>query len=274
LTGDGATVRKWYFATNANGLRHAFDQIVVAVLSWRANCELDAYCLCDEEGGDAETTRRASWIKSQGVHVIDHRASMVGLLRPKFGDAMKIYSGHWLRCDISEIENDEDFVLYTDIDVMFVGGGPRAFPAPKCLACGPEHGMDDYSYFNSGVMVMNLPAWRARKRELIGVVEARLSVTRPYDDQSALNALFAGVWDRLPPTWNWKPYWGRNDEAKIVHFHGPKPGHARRMLAGERDLFGRDFQVIFDRDPGGYRYYLDAVDALTATSGLAPGTLP
>jgi hypothetical protein len=22
---------------------------------------------------------------------------------------------------------------------------------------------------------------------------------------------------------NWKPYWGENAQAKIIHFHGPKP---------------------------------------------------
>ena len=30
-------------------------------------------------------------------------------------------------------------------------------------------------------------------------------------------------WDRLRPELNWKPYWGENADAKIIHFHGPKP---------------------------------------------------
>ena len=31
------------------------------------------------------------------------------------------------------------------------------------------------------------------------------------------------LWDRLRPELNWKPYWGENAQARIVHFHGPKP---------------------------------------------------
>ena len=27
----------------------------------------------------------------------------------------------------------------------------------------------------------------------------------------------------LPPRFNWKPYWGMDKDAVIVHFHGPKP---------------------------------------------------
>ena len=31
------------------------------------------------------------------------------------------------------------------------------------------------------------------------------------------------LWDRLRPELNWKPYWDDNSQAKIIHFHGPKP---------------------------------------------------
>ncbi len=31
------------------------------------------------------------------------------------------------------------------------------------------------------------------------------------------------LWDRLRPELNWKPYWGWNPQARIIHFHGPKP---------------------------------------------------
>ena len=31
------------------------------------------------------------------------------------------------------------------------------------------------------------------------------------------------LWDRLRPELNWKPYWGESAQAKIIHFHGPKP---------------------------------------------------
>ncbi len=31
------------------------------------------------------------------------------------------------------------------------------------------------------------------------------------------------LWDRLRPELNWKPYWGWNPQARIIHFHGPSP---------------------------------------------------
>ena len=34
-------------------------------------------------------------------------------------------------------------------------------------------------------------------------------------------------WDRLPTSFNWKPYWGDPAAAWIVHFHGPKPNDPR-----------------------------------------------
>lgn len=34
---------------------------------------------------------------------------------------------------------------------------------------------------------------------------------------------FADRWDKLPTEFNWKPYWGDYSNAKIIHFHGPKP---------------------------------------------------
>jgi hypothetical protein len=30
-------------------------------------------------------------------------------------------------------------------------------------------------------------------------------------------------WDKLDPKMNWKPYWGINSDAYMIHFHGPKP---------------------------------------------------
>ena len=43
-------------------------------------------------------------------------------------------------------------------------------------------------------------------------------------DQGAFNMFYAGQFEvRLWPSWNWKPYWGYQSDAKLLHFHGPKP---------------------------------------------------
>jgi len=259
-------IRKWYFTTNVHGLRHAFDQIKVAVLSCQANLGLAPYCLVDGAGADGEIEARIQWLIDNGVSIIRHQASMLNILRPKFQEKMDIYSGHWLRCDIASLEADDDFVLYTDIDVIFLKPLPELLETPKYIACAPEHQRSDYSYFNSGVIIMNIPALRARRENLIQVVEQRLPVTDPWDDQSALNDLFKDEWLKLAPIWNWKPYWGANDDALIVHFHGPKPAHALRMQLGQLDPIGSDFRKIYERNPAGYTHYLEIFQTISSSN--------
>ena len=42
-------------------------------------------------------------------------------------------------------------------------------------------------------------------------------------DQGAYNEYFQGAFNCLTyPLFNWKPYWVENEDAKIIHFHGPK----------------------------------------------------
>jgi len=60
----------------------------------RVKRTLEAYCIVDQDGGDSDTASRIQWIKSWGVQVIPHRAAMLDLLRPKFGEAMNVFSGH------------------------------------------------------------------------------------------------------------------------------------------------------------------------------------
>jgi hypothetical protein len=42
-------------------------------------------------------------------------------------------------------------------------------------------------------------------------------------DQGAYNLFFAGKWAHLDVGLNWKSYWSLNCDAKMIHFHGPKP---------------------------------------------------
>jgi len=67
-----------------------------------------------------------------------------------------------------------------------------------------ELGLDgSQPYFNSGVMLMNLQRWRKDQ-----VAERLLACLRNNErhvwcwDQYALNVLFAGNWEALPPRWN------------------------------------------------------------------------
>ena len=42
-------------------------------------------------------------------------------------------------------------------------------------------------------------------------------------DQGALQSFYKNKVDKLSLLLNHKPYWGKNDNALILHYHGPKP---------------------------------------------------
>jgi len=46
-------------------------------------------------------------------------------------------------------------------------------------------------------------------------------------DQGLIISYFGPTATRLPDNYNWKPYWGINHDAVIVHFHGFKPSSGK-----------------------------------------------
>ena len=257
---------KWYFAANVAALRDSFDQIEVAVQSARLHTSLLPICLVDATGDLTAVADRLQWLEAAGVRLVRHSAALFAIVKAHFGADADIFSGHWLRCDIPLIETEDEYVLYTDIDVMFRRDVAKVRVRPRLLACAPEFDRADIGYFNSGVMVMNLPALRARRSDLIAHLHERLTNMRPYDDQGALNASYRDEWDRLPDSWNWKPYWGPNEDAAIVHFHGPKPSHVELLRRGEDPPdFPSDFARLYELDRPAYARFMDEFNATRAT---------
>lgn len=58
----------------------------------------------------------------------------------------------------------------------------------------------------------------------------------------------------LPIEYNWKPYWGINGNAKLIHFHGMKPcSNLEEAGFDTRESF---FRTIFDNNSQGYAGYI------------------
>ena len=73
-------------------------------------------------------------------------------------------------------------------------------------------------------MVMHLPSLREIDEDFRKAVKADLPQSTKADwDQFTYKKYFASTKNYLDPIYNWKPYWGENSNAKIIHFHGPKP---------------------------------------------------
>lgn len=226
----------WFLALNEGSL--AFDLYCdlarVAVESARTHTSLRPNFIYD--GNDNPFT---DWLRGRGVRIFRQRSFLADELealgkRRKNPMLPAISRGAFLRMEVPEIARAHglsDRVLYTDCDVLFRSEVVPELDRVEChlFAVAPEFDRADFELMNSGVMLMNaaaleksLPDFQRYLREQIEVLPAEWdqgAYRRFYRDERGV------LWDRLPPELNWKPYWGDNEAAKIVHFHGPKPFH-------------------------------------------------
>ncbi len=145
------------------------------------------------------------------------------------------------------LAGDYDRILYLDADIHVQGGdlgallrvdlgglpaaavrdnqqwrSPARHPADlKAL------GLGNAAYFNAGVMLIDVAAWRAA-----GILQqalefgARHAGRMTHKDQTLLNAVLQRQWAELSPVWNWQ--YTRSSrlfeamaDAHLVHFIGP-----------------------------------------------------
>lgn len=131
----------------------------------------------------------------------------------------------YMRLLIPEIL-EEEIVLYLDSDLLVRADlsplvrEARRSPEAAALAVGDfrhpdlgdvfgdQHCLDlgvdpRGAYFNSGVLVIDLKAWRDLQvaERAISFVRENASIMR-YHDQDALNVVLAGRWKQLDPRWN------------------------------------------------------------------------
>ncbi|OZB40844.1 MAG: hypothetical protein B7X48_03175 [Acidiphilium sp. 34-60-192] len=133
---------------------------------------------------------------------------------------------------------------------------------PTFFAAAPEFAPDRWNYFNSGVMLLNLPAMRASAPALENYLRAHLAdpaLGATLDDQTLLNAAYRNHWDRLNPLYNWKPYWGFAPDAALLHFHGPKLAVIDAICADQwdwNDKVAASIGALFDANRTSYQIWL------------------
>ncbi|HEX8679321.1 MAG TPA: hypothetical protein VF683_05155, partial [Chthoniobacterales bacterium] len=184
------------------------------------------------------------WLRDRDVRIIGCRSSLddhIALLKGGEGQSIQsIVRGVLLRLELAQLGAQhgwDDRVLYTDCDVFFRHDIVSELAATQCtyFAVAPEFAQDDYLQMNTGVMWMNLPKLRSVDAEFRAFVAENLPRLQTIAwDQGAYREFFARddntfAWDRLRPELNWKPYWGENADAKVIHFHGPKPFQRARI---------------------------------------------
>jgi lipopolysaccharide biosynthesis glycosyltransferase len=262
---------KWFFAVSEVSMDHHdhdFRALIrSAVNSARANTQLKPHMIFDGEEGTFTKE-----IRDLGVKIIRHRISFCDQIqhaqkahRPDWASYMFVASGALLRLEIPLLEQHDDFVLYTDCDVLFLKQPDFTTVRPPLFAVAPERDCSSYDDMNSGVMIMNLPRLRADLPLLINFFCDTFAKVNGFD-QEAYRKFYRGEWSRLPLAYNWKPYWGINLDASIVHFHGPKPPAIRKLISDPDYATPDVWRSLFLQNPESYRYYLSLWDSFQPTS--------
>jgi lipopolysaccharide biosynthesis glycosyltransferase len=241
--------------------------IKVAVISARENTSFEPLCIFDGES----KPDTISWLEKQRVPVIraqvPFRAELFSEVTIEANKGTPYRpeqaSGAFLRIISPHFVDDEHF-LYTDCDVMFANELSGVICLPKYFAASEER-QNDGSFsvpadvFNSGVMLINSAGFNAREDAIVSFIRNNNFYDRENSsyDQSMLNLIFKGEWDRLAPECNWRPFQGINDRASIVHFHGPKPHRIAAILDGKAEPYEREkiSGLVFEQRDS-YAHYL------------------
>lgn len=251
---------KWYFAISESSLgfqSHDWPGLIkVAVASAQAHTQLAPHMLYD--GQPNELTR---WLEDRGVAIIAHRAPFLGRFealaqsKEHGREWLAMAAGAFLRIDIPLIEREREFVLYTDCDVMFQPGFTLDDIArPKIFAAAGRKRLLRAPTMNSGVMLVNVPAMRREYSDFVAFIESNVTLGL---DQEMLLAYFGRRFDLLPDMLNWFPYRGVNPQARIVHFHGPKPTALEIVLEHPEAIaaFPEEWRRLLQADYAAYRHY-------------------
>ena len=218
----------WFFCLNENRSGAFMDMAKAAVLS-SIEYGINRHCLYD-----GNNTEFIAFLKQNNVNVILHETSfkskILELVEPA---AHPTYLGAFLRLDIpliiDKLHLDIDYYLYTDCDIIFNRDPSEVFLNffPSGIGASGENKQNQVDMFNSGVMWCNQKKMLETYQDFYNfVVDKKFKFTSI--DQGALNEFYTH--EKLPDEINWKPYWGINDEACIVHWHGPKPNHIKQWF--------------------------------------------
>ena len=243
------------------------DLLYVSLKTARKNTTLELIVLYD----GTETGRCYEILKEFNVKIIKHQFSHKQYLEKTYPQnyiremcgrdiPYEKIAGTFMRFDIPFVEQEDDFVFYTDIDVMFLRDfSHENFEKPEYLAATTEleKDLETMTYFNAGILYLNVKQMRKISEQVYNSLKNGEKNKTGLFDQGYLNQLCFEKMTIMPLEFNWKPYWGYNKEAYIVHFHAMKPDGDI-----ENSGFGMTKHTLYHslrnhfQDINGYVYYL------------------
>jgi lipopolysaccharide biosynthesis glycosyltransferase len=252
---------KLFLATNSMTVQSPKRLLLEAsVKSAVQNTDFDIYVIFDGKKSELRLPSRAKVIEHR--HRCYETFSKSG--RTAREGSLRVSSGAFLRTEIPYLMNqmgfDDQFCLYTDYDVLFCEGDYSELDRvePEYFAAAPESDLSNWSYLNTGAMLMNVESLLKDDSKIVEYINGNFDGLRIWD-QTLYNDLYKDKIDRLPLEFNWKTYWGINPAAKIVHFHGAKPRSVEP--AGRYGL--PEIQKLRERNIEGYEFYNSAFEEIS-----------
>ena len=239
---------KWFFALNQSSslFDHYCEMAKAAVISACKNTDLEPVLLFD--GNSQEFIQ---WMQNHRVTVIQMESSLSEALAEIAPDRLDVGKGAFLRVDIPWVMDrmgwTDPYVLYTDCDVLFLKPLGLNDVLPTYFAVAAEIDIKDNLNMNSGVMIMNIENMQRTYQGFRRFTIKYLNHFAYLDyDQTAYRCYYHIEWQTLAPEYNWKPYWGMNHDAIILHFHGPKPtekelARQKRLAPVQQDLVTEEY---------------------------------
>lgn len=236
----------------------------VLVLSAIKNTNLELYCVFD--GPENKFT---NWLKSKNINVIFWKITFLADLIKRYdgNKSINFCRGTYLCMELPYIltENNinDRYILYTDVDIMFIGAVELDQSKPDLFASSTDWNINDWTRFSTGIMVMNIHTLRQQYPKFLKWIQKN-NYNFKYTgmgpcDQGAWNTFYKGKNNKLNQVYDWKPWWGRNDNASIIHFSGPKPNFINKVINQPdiEHLNSTDhlYSSIIKENIEGYKYY-------------------
>lgn len=287
----GVREMKCYFALSDDVADNdAYYWMFVATLnSARKNTSLDLHCLYDfrkKTVENIEDDRIYKLLKEYSVTVhlttIDFEEDLLSVYTDNYLQQINVtksslYS-RFLRFMIADIETEDEYILYADTDVLFLKDihlddfvsltSKENKSVPKTIGvCSEESNNYEYMNFNAGIMLINTSYYKQVKKTFLDWISHGRKARGECCDQGYLNEICERDFERVSNVFNWKPYWGVNSDAAIVHLHGVKPT-VKEGQEGEFIPFVSKY--MFD-NPGakdGWFHYFDLFATYTGNSKM------
>jgi lipopolysaccharide biosynthesis glycosyltransferase len=138
----------------------------------------------------------------------------------------------------SFLPEDLDKIVYMDVDVVVLASLRELWNLPLndyFVAAAPDHNMrlshrraiglpEDFPYFNSGVLVMNLRKWREDKiTEKLLPIAVEIKDNIDFPDQDVLNVYaHRNGFMELPEGWNVHPRDYVEGQTRLLHYMGSR----------------------------------------------------